>query len=418
LNAEPLAIQVTPMQMIGFSDRLLQQGKPEEALQVLDLLSHDPDGDIRNEARFRRAKLLEARGSTANAAALLRQIVDERPGATAVRLQLAQLLDRMGNKDGAWRQVRAAQAAGLPLDVARIVDRYSDALRAARPMGASVEVAIAPDSNISQATRSDTLGTVIGDFTIGKESQAKSGLGLSVRGQAFRRIPIGSSGALVGTVSGLADVYRRSRFNDLVLDVAAGPEFEVGRNSLHLEIGATQRWYGQRPYLRSVRLAGVASRPIDSSTRLWLRASASLVDNRLNGLEDGKSYSAKLSVERALSTTMGVSISIGGSRNALRDAAYSTTSWRLGGLVWRDFGRSTLTAELEAGRLRADDRLVLFPTKREDRSFRLTIGATMRQFGFAGFAPVTRIVIERNRSTIAFYDYRRTRTEFALVRPF
>ena len=49
---------------------------------------------------------------------------------------------------------------------------------------------------------------------------------------------------------------------------------------------------------------------------------------------------------------------------------------------------------------------------------RFTLGATFRQFGFGGFAPVTRLVIERNQSTIAVYDYNRTRTEFGLVRPF
>jgi hypothetical protein len=48
----------------------------------------------------------------------------------------------------------------------------------------------------------------------------------------------------------------------------------------------------------------------------------------------------------------------------------------------------------------------------------LSLGATLRQFTFAGFAPVTRLVIERNHSTIEFHDFKRTRTEFGVVRPF
>jgi hypothetical protein len=70
------------------------------------------------------------------------------------------------------------------------------------------------------------------------------------------------------------------------------------------------------------------------------------------------------------------------------------------------------------GRLNADERLLLFPDKRRDRYSRLTLGATFRQLTFRGFSPVTRFTIERNRSTIEFYDYKRTRTEFALVRAF
>jgi hypothetical protein len=42
----------------------------------------------------------------------------------------------------------------------------------------------------------------------------------------------------------------------------------------------------------------------------------------------------------------------------------------------------------------------------------------LRQLEVAGFAPVARISVERNASSIAFYDYRRTRTEFGVVRAF
>jgi len=47
-----------------------------------------------------------------------------------------------------------------------------------------------------------------------------------------------------------------------------------------------------------------------------------------------------------------------------------------------------------------------------------SMGATFRQLQFQGFAPVARFSIERNRSTVQFYDYRRTRTEIGVVRAF
>jgi hypothetical protein len=405
--------------MLGLADKLIKKGSSEQALQVLELLSHDPDTGIRNEARFRRSKLLQAQGSTTDAAILLRQIVDEKPDATAVRLQLAQLLDQMGDTEGAWRQVRAAQAAGLPPNVARLVDRYSEALRTARPMGASFEIAIAPDSNISRSTRSDTLSTVVGEFQIDAESQAKSGVGLALRGQAFRRIPLGNSDhdALV-RLSGSADLYRQSRFNDVAADFTAGPELHLGRSRLNLELGATMRWYGQKPFMRSVHLSTALTRPIGRQTQLWLRATASILDDQINNLRDGKDYSGELTIEHALTATTGVSLSLSGEREALRDPGYSTTGWRAGLLGWRDLGRTTFTAEAEFGKLVADERLSLFPARRADQLRRITFGATFRQFSFEGFAPVTRLVIERNTSSIEFYDYKRVRTEFAIVRAF
>ena len=66
----------------------------------------------------------------------------------------------------------------------------------------------------------------------------------------------------------------------------------------------------------------------------------------------------------------------------------------------------------------ADERLALFPDKRSDRYSRLSLGVTLRQLQFQGFAPVARFTIERNRSTIEFYDYRRRRTELGIVRAF
>ena len=171
--------------MLSLADEMARHGKNDEAENIFEVLARDPDQDIRNEARYRRAKLLRARSNYRGAALLLRRILDERPDATPVRLELAQMLDRMGDKDGAWQQVRAAQAAGLPPAVARLIDRYSDALRAQRPFGASFEIAVAPDSNINRATRSDSLGTVLGDFQIADDAKAKSGTGVSPMRRRF-----------------------------------------------------------------------------------------------------------------------------------------------------------------------------------------------------------------------------------------
>ena len=70
------------------------------------------------------------------------------------------------------------------------------------------------------------------------------------------------------------------------------------------------------------------------------------------------------------------------------------------------------------GRLRADERLFLFPEKRSEHYYQLSLGATFRRLTFHGFAPVARFVVERNRSSIAFYDYGRRQAELGFVRAF
>ena len=415
---EMRTFRATASQLLGLTEEMLRRGEDRQAEAVLEVLANDPDPNIHNEARFRRAVLLASKGRNREAAILLRRILDERPEAVPARLRLAQALQILGDTDGALRELRAVQSNGLPAAVARLVDRYSAALRAQKPIGASLMIAIAPDSNINRATRSDALGTVLGDFRIAEEGKAKSGTGLSLNAQAFRRFVISGDSSLLIRASGFANLYRHARFNDLAADLAIGPEFSLGRDRLQLEVGATQRWFGQDPYARSVRLAGTYSHPFESRTLARVSGSAAIIDNQVNDLQDGNSYMGKLQVERALTPTMGVAVNVALDRQALKDPGYATRGWRAGLTGWHDLGRLTLTASAELGWLRADDRLWLFPDRRQDRYARYSVGASFRRLQYAGFAPLLQISVERNRSNIAFYDYRRVRTEIGIDRAF
>jgi outer membrane protein len=412
-------LRLTPAQMFRLAEIAQEHSDADTAAAVYIALEANPDADIRAEARFRHAKQLVGEKRNRDAALLLRRLLDEQPRAVPARLELARALQLLGDVGGALRELRAVQSSGLPPEVARLVDRYSQALRATRPAGGSFEIALAPNSNINSATRSDTLGTIFGDFDIDSKSKARSGTGLAARGQAFRRVPLGSSkSSILVTLASSADLYRQMKFSDIALDLAAGPELRIGANQLNLELGATERWYGGKPFLRSARAGATLMRPIGSLTQLRLQGSAALIDNRVNDLQDGKSYSARIDVEHALSPTTGIGFNLSGERQALNDPGYATKGWRAGIIGWRELGRMTLTAEATFGRLAADERLVLFPDRRSDRYERLSLGATFRQLQFRGFAPLFRVSFERNRSTIAFYDFRRTKTELGIARAF
>lgn len=412
-------VRLTTAEMFRLAGIAAAKGDMETSDAIYRALEINPDPEVRAEARFRHAKQLMKQDRNEEAAVLLRRLLDEKPDAASVRIELAHVLQVLGDSDAALRELRAAQATGLPPAVARMVDRYSQAVRDSRPIGASIELALAPDSNINHSTRSDTLGTVLGDFQIDPESKATSGVGLSLRGQVFRRFGLGSSGhQLLARASGYADLYGKSRFNSVAGDLALGPELRFGKSRLNIELGATQRWFGQDPYMTSARVGAIWTRPLGAKMQLRLAGTGSLVDNHFNRLQDGKTYSGQLQLERALNSTTGVGLTFGLDRESLRDPGYSTTGWRASLLGWKDIGRATVSATGEVGRLNADERLLLFPEKRSETYSRLTLAATLRQLTFRGFAPVLRLTVERNKSTIEIYDYSRTRSEIAIVRAF
>ena len=113
-----------------------------------------------------------------------------------------------------------------------------------------------------------------------------------------------------------------------------------------------------------------------------------------------------------------MSIFAGADRFKARDDAYSTRSTNAGIAFYREVGRMTMMAGGEIGRLKADERLAILPQIRQDRLTRFHVGAVFRQLTVAGFAPLTRLVVERNSSNVEFYDYKRTRTEFGISRAF
>lgn len=411
-------MQATAEQMLGLADQMIRSGNTAQAEQILDLLSNDPDGDVRNEARFRRANLLEARGEDRQAAVLLRRILDDKPGAAPVRLKLATMLQKMGDESSALRELRALRTSDLPPNVARFVDRLSASLQARKPLGFQVEIALAPDTNINRATRSDTLGTVFGDFTLEEGSKARSGVGAALRGFAQARHALSDTVGLAARASGEANLYRDKEFNDITLDIAAGPELRIGRTRLGLEGGISQQWYGMKPYQRTVRVAGSVVQPVDPVSQLRLDATARWADNRFNDLQDGRGLSLRARYERALSPSLLVTASLGVDRFKAEDDAYSTRSWNAGLAAYKEIGRMTVSAGIDVGRLKADERLSLLPEAREDKLLRLSVGSVFRQFTVAGFAPVARVVFERNQSSVEFYDYKRTRTEFGISRAF
>lgn len=412
------SVTLTPAELFAFADAARDRGDFETAEAAYRALAGNPDLALRNEARFRLALMLADQQQYRQAAVLLRQILDEQPDVARVRVELARMQASMGQFDAARRELRAAEAAGLPPEVQQVVRFYASALEARKQFGGSLQVALAPDSNINRATQSDTLETVIGDFDLSDDAQATSGVGLSVRGQAYVRQPIGPTADLLLRANVAARMYGREEFNDHIVSLQFGPQWTQGDERLSLALLVSNRWYGNKPYNVAWGLSGNWQHPLSQTARLTVDGTAIRSEDRLNALRTANRYSAAASVDKAFSARFGGGASLSGYREVARDPGYSLASGGLNAYLFREVGQTTLVLNAGYDHLEADERLFLYPRRRVDDRFELGLTGTFRALRVGSLAPLASVRLERNSSTVGLYDFRRVAVELGVTAAF
>ncbi|EJL32310.1 surface lipoprotein assembly modifier [Novosphingobium sp. AP12] len=415
----PAQIKLSAAQIFALAEQAGRAGDFATAETAYRALTRDADLEVRTEARFRLGLMLADDLKRYSDAALeFRRILDDKPGAARVRLELARMQAMLGNMAGARKELRAAQAAGLPSSVEQLVRFYSRSLNARKPLGGSIEVALAPDSNINRATRSDTLGTVIGDFSLDDDARAKSGVGLDLQGQGYFRLGIEPGTDLLVRASTDATLYREKDFSDISLALQAGPQYTWGGNQLTFSAGPARRWYGGR--LFSTTMGGGVSwqRPVGKRGQVRLDGNIAHVTNRRNALQTADDFTLSASFDRAFSARFGGGVQAFGFREAARDPGYSLAMGGTSAYLFLELGRTTLVGTVGYSHLEADARLFLYPNRRIEDRYSASMAATLRALHLGSFAPLVRLKWERNRSSIEIYDYRRVVAEFGVTSAF
>ena len=404
-------------QVFALAEAYQREGRTGDAEALLEALSRDRDPEIRAEARFRLGRALIARGEYEGAVNAFAALLEEKPDAQPARLALAQALALAGQTAAAGRQLRRAEAAGLPEEAQRIVDRFADLLRRSRPYGASIELGLAPDTNINQATDARSLDVGGFPLVIDDSGRARSGIGLTGSADAFATLPLEPGIALVSRATAVASLYRDAEFNDILLSASSGPEFRLGRSVLRAAATYTTRLIGQRRYSRGFGGSLQVLAPFGKAGQLG--ASLTLSDQRYRIPEqDGLQYAASASYERALSPRLYGRLEASLFRAEARAAAYATTSYGVGAALTRDVGAATIYARAGYMRTDGDAPFPLFGSARADDRVDLSLGASWKRWSIAGLTPVVRLQQTYNHSPLGLYRFKRTRLELALTERF
>ncbi len=400
------------------ADEARDRNDPVVAEQRYRALIAETDGELRIEARFRLAVMLDALGRQADAAVELRAILVEKPDAQGIRVILARMLAQAGEGEAARHEFRQAEQAGLPSEVQAVVRQFIDALRSSKPVGGSLSLTAVVDSNVNRATRSDTLDTVIAPFQLSQDAQAQAGVGANLAGQVYARARLTGRLKLLARLSGQGDFYDKSQFDDIRGGGQAGVEWTSRNDRLAPSIGRSYRWFGGDRYATTDTLSLGWRHKAGGKALIDGTIAVGRADYALNDGLDGRVYDVSLRYERALSARHGASIGLSAQRQAADDPGYATTSGGGDALYWRQFGKLTVYGTLGLNRLEADSRQVLFARRRKDWLVAATLGASLAQTRIAGFTPLVRASYTRNASTVTLYEYSRIRIDLGLSRPF
>lgn len=423
LLASPAGAQETvegfsAAQVFELAEERRQAGAVADAVAAYDALAHDADADIRAEARYRKGLMLADLGRFEEAAMAFRAVLGEKPDAIAARLELARMLAALGHENDARRELRQAQSAGVPPEAALMVEQFAAALRSRQRFGGSIEWSLAPDSNINRATQARTLDTIIAPLTLSDDARAQSGLGIRTAGQAFAKLPVTRSLAILPRVAGLANLYGDDNFNDVSVSALLGIEWQDRKNRVSPSVGETWRWFGGTRYARTRTVALDWVRSLDARSQLVVSGSAGAARYEQNALQDGGLYDVSASYERALGPASGMTVTASATRQDAADPGYAT--WAGGATLgaWRETRLGTVYASAGLRRTVGDERLFLFPEARREWLVTARAGMTFRALSVARLAPTVRVSFENNTSTVGIYDYSRVAVEAGFTRAF
>ncbi|MBW8783994.1 MAG: DUF560 domain-containing protein [Novosphingobium sp.] len=404
-------------QVLAVAGRLIDAGRYDDALVLLDRLQADDAGGV--ERDFLEAMVAMARKQYPRAEALLRKILSRDPDLVRVRLELARTLFLEKKDEDADYHFKLAIAQRPPEAVIKNIARFREAIRARRAWRFNLTIGIAPDSNINSATDKERIDILGLPFKLDPSGRARSGTGIIAGGEASIRLLRNTRMPLYIAAYGRAVRYPDHDFDDIYVGAEAGPELRLSGGRLRVAATGLERWYGGRRLVTS--LGGRLAFDKVIGGKWGIEASLAARHNAYARRDDvdGWDIEAGLSANRALSaSTLGFAY---GSiqRSIANDHGQSNWQARLGVGVLKEIGWGLRPQfGFEVGRQLNDAPLGLFGTTRRDWRLQASASLYKRDWSVAGFAPSIRVIWSRTFSSISLYDQKRLRAEFGITKAF
>ncbi|WP_180898555.1 surface lipoprotein assembly modifier [Martelella soudanensis] len=395
---------------------LIESGQYDQAMALSAHLTRDPELSALSQ-KFTYALILKRQGQLKQAAGIMRKILAEKPDLSRVRQELAHTLSLMGEKKAAIYHF-SILADNAPSESLRsFYEDFIDRVNLDRPWTLGGYVAIAPSTNISNAT--DQALVHVGGIPLTPGDKAESGVGLNYGANGTYTFQLVDDLSLTfgGSITGLA--YKETVYNQTQFGGFSQLSWRMDPWIFSGGIAAEYVLMGNEPYR-------VGYGPVFSVRRSfgpWGVTSANVsyqwLDYDQNDAFDG--YQAGISLNHRYALTPASSIRFGGGYNHVHaeNDINSYNGYNLNAKYAREWSGGILTDIGVSGTLR--DYVGDFPLMTEprfDRRLDVELGATFRTLAMKGFAPRLEYAYSQNFSNVELYDYNKSTVSLFVTKQF
>ncbi len=415
---------MTAGQVLKAAERLVLARQYEEAKPLLAALHQAPE--LAMQTAFLEGYVAVETGDLPTGVRRFRAVLADQPGMTRARLELARALMMQGKDKAADHHFRLAEESGdLPPEVARTIYASRGLIRDRRVWTVTLDLGLAPDSNINNATSDRTIDVIFGNttlpMTLDDKARSRSGLGQTAALTTSVRLRLSDGLAVTADANGQAINYRGKDADDISALIAVGPELTL-KDGARIGVAAlgARRWFGGK--LATSGLGGRLSfqKELTGGQRIGLQFEVRDQESGYGAAYGGTTYNAYASYERVVRRSMIASAVLFARRESLRADAYSSTeiggNLGLGGeLPWG------INAGVNAGLSRAvyDEPIPYFSLEpRRDWRVNGRIYLGLRKVRLAGFSPSVTYSYNQSFSNLAFYNTDRHRVQVGMARFF
>ncbi|WP_108484144.1 surface lipoprotein assembly modifier [Oceaniglobus ichthyenteri] len=400
------------------AEQAVKNGQFTTVIPALE--SFAPKNETEELRRLWLLGVANARAGRAKAAVgPLSKLVAKVPASPVFRLELASALMAARQDTRARYHLEQVLGTNLPPAVRARVQSQINRLEKPKNWQGYLRFALVPESNAARRTQAETVNFGGLDFNLSPGARAQAANGVEL-GFGFAALPI--IGERTRARFG-ADVQARlfdGRAPDdvIVRANAALLHFGAPGKQLTAEAFATERWLAGSSYSRSSGVGFGYGRTLGSRTQIKFAAQHEWI-SYTQANYDVRRTAANVQLAYAATGQMRLRA---GARIESRSSGYTPAAGVGKGIsVGGDYtfaGGLRMGLDLSYDLNDYDGIDPLFGLQRSDRKTSATVQLTNQNWNFRGFAPVLKIGIERQSSTIILNSYRNVSTNIGITRSF